>query len=240
MRLSGRQPGQATRGIAPLTTSPIFMRLARGLPPLVYPPARARREEYHLCPPIPFLRARPGAQAGAYSPSSCGVASITSTGPLGNCCTATPASTNPAGSCRSPAKPAAPRAARPAPRSTGRHLPAHPSRAEWRQGNPGYRREAPVRLRHPYRTLLRTRSTPTVRKAPGYCDAIPAGETRPARTATGCPAPRDTLLTTTGSAIRCARTATTTPAPSCSTPAPPNYGAASSSPCAACWPAGPG
>ena len=83
------------------------------------------------------------------------------------------------------------------------------------------------------------RSTPAARKTAGYCDAIPAAESRPARTAAGCPAPRNTLLTTTSSGILSARTATTTPAQSCSTPALPSYGGGSPSPCAAPWPAAP-
>jgi hypothetical protein len=48
--------------------------------------------------------------------------------------------------------------------------------------------------------------------------------------ASACPARRSTPETTTRSANRCARTATTTPARSCSTPAPPSCGADSPSP----------
>jgi len=59
-----------------------------------------------------------------------------------------------------------------------------------------------------------------------------AGRARPARTASASPAATSTTTATTGSASRCAGTATTTPARSCSTPAPPNCGAGSSSPCA--------
>jgi hypothetical protein len=47
-----------------------------------------------------------------------------------------------------------------------------------------------------------------------------------------CPAARSTPAMTAGTMSRCARTATTTPARSCSTPAPPNCGVASPSPCA--------
>jgi len=67
-----------------------------------------------------------------------------------------------------------------------------------------------------------------------------AGKARHVRTASGCPAARSTPGMTTGLASRCARTATTTPARSCSMPAPPNCGAASSSPCDGPWPARPG
>ena len=53
-RLSGRQPGQASRGIAPLIiTHPILLHLAQVCLRSSTPPARARREEYHRCPPFP-------------------------------------------------------------------------------------------------------------------------------------------------------------------------------------------
>jgi len=67
--------------------------------------------------------------------------------------------------------------------------------------------------------------------------AARADEAGSVRTASACPAPRSTLPMTTGSASRCARTAMTTPARCCSTPTPPNYGAASPSPSAGPWPA---
>ncbi len=54
----------------------------------------------------------------------------------------------------------------------------------------------------------------------------------PARTAAGCPAARSMPGMTTGSASRCARTATTTPGRFCSMPALPNCGAGSRSPSA--------
>ncbi len=68
----------------------------------------------------------------------------------------------------------------------------------------------------------------------------PRRKRQPARTAGRSPAPNATPQTIPGSANRSARTATTTPARSCSTPAPPNSGAASPSPCAAPSPARPG
>jgi hypothetical protein len=57
------------------------------------PPARARREEHHLCLPTPSPRARLGAQAGVCNLCCCVAASITSTAPPGNCSIATPPST---------------------------------------------------------------------------------------------------------------------------------------------------
>ena len=47
------------------------------------PPARARREEYHLCPPPPSPQARSGTPADACNPSCCVAASITSTASTG-------------------------------------------------------------------------------------------------------------------------------------------------------------
>ena len=52
-RLSGRQPGQASRGIAPLIiTHPILPHLATGLPPLVHP---ARKGPTRGAPPLTIL-----------------------------------------------------------------------------------------------------------------------------------------------------------------------------------------
>ena len=42
----------------------------------------------------------------------------------------------------------------------GRHLPAHPCRTDRRQGHPGLRGQASVRLHHPDRTLIRPRPRP--------------------------------------------------------------------------------
>src|SRR5262249_31080414 len=68
----------------------------------------------------------------------------------------------------------------------------------------------------------------------------PVGIAASALTGAACPEPRDTAGTTLCSVSRCAPTATTTPARSCSTPAPPNCGAASPSPSAEPSPARPG
>src|SRR5262249_24592827 len=106
-----------------------LLSLAAGLPPLVHPPATARREEYHLCPLIP-PQALPGIGGGACNRFCCAAASTISTVPPANCPPATPPSTSPAESCRRRARPAAPPSVRPAPRSTGR-TPTSSSAPGW-------------------------------------------------------------------------------------------------------------
>ena len=69
-------------------------------------PARARREEHRLCPSSLPSQATPETRAGACNRFCCAAASITSTAPPGNCCTAIRPSTNPAASCRLRARPA--------------------------------------------------------------------------------------------------------------------------------------
>ena len=71
------------------------------------------------------------------------------------------------------------------------------------------------------------------------CPAAPAATPTPAaaRTAGTSPAPPATATTIPGSASRCARTATTTPPPSCSTPTPGTCGAGSPPTCPASSPA---
>jgi hypothetical protein len=97
-RLSGRQPGQATRGTAPLISEPESLCAWRQVCLRSSTTARkGRREEYRLCPPTPSLQASPGTLAGACNRSCCAAASTTSTGPPANCCTATPPSTSPGG-----------------------------------------------------------------------------------------------------------------------------------------------
>src|SRR5215475_14717963 len=93
-----------------------WLGLASARPP---PPARARREEYRLCPLPPSPRAALGTRVAACNRFCCVAASITSTAPPENCCTATPPSTSPAGPCPSRARLAAPPSVRPVPRSTG-------------------------------------------------------------------------------------------------------------------------
>src|SRR5215471_4272889 len=118
--LSGRSPEPGHCGIAPLINElNRLISLAAGLPPLVHPPARARREEYYLCPPI-HLQALPGTREDACNRFCCAAASTTLTGPPANCSTVTPPSTSPAVSCRSRVRPAARPSARPVLRSTGR------------------------------------------------------------------------------------------------------------------------
>src|SRR5205085_1972338 len=63
----------------------------------------------------------------------------------------------------------------------------------------------------------------------------PRRKDRPARTGSVCPAVTSTTAAITGSASRCARTATTTPGRCCSMPALPSCGAGSPSPCAGPW-----
>ena len=121
-----------------------------------------------------------------------------------------------------------------------RHLPAHPGRADRRQGHPRHRRRPPVRLRHADRAVVRPGPRPPGERRPGArLPTAPEGQDLPARHR---PVLRREAFagTTTGSASRCARTATTTPGRSCSTPAPPNCGAGSPSPSAGPWPARPG
>lgn len=60
----------------------------------------------------------------------------------------------------------------------------------------------------------------------------PRRKDKTCRTASACPARRSTPGRTTGLASRSVQTATTTPGRCCSTPAPPNCGAGSPSPCA--------
>ena len=68
----------------------------------------------------------------------------------------------------------------------------------------------------------------------------PRGQPGPARTAAPVVHADATAATMRCSASHSAQAATTTPARSCSTPAPPNYGGGSPSPCAAPSPARPG
>ena len=97
---------------------------------------------------------------------------------------------------------------------------------------------------HPcvFATLTAPRSarcTPAACAARPCCPAAPAATppTAAARTAATSPAPPATPTMTPGSASPCARTATTTTPPSCSTPTPPTCGAGSPPTCPATWPA---
>ncbi len=71
MSLSGRQPGQAICGRAPLISRTDTYTPGCGLPPLVHPPARARREEYRLCPSPPPPQTPFGTSADVCNPSCC-------------------------------------------------------------------------------------------------------------------------------------------------------------------------
>ena len=87
-----------------------------------------------------------------------------------------------------------------------------------------------MRVRHLHRALVRPRAHPVVTGRWQGCPlpAPPQGRTT-ARTAGGSPAASGTTKTTPAWASRCARTATTTPPPSCGTPTPPSCGGAPSS-----------
>jgi hypothetical protein len=155
--LSGRQPGQASRGIAPLImTHPILLHLAwvclrsstparkgatRGVPPLpILPlPAGTVRQAGGCIQPRPATRPRRSHRRRHRG-------------------TAAPLFDRPrarwslAGRVQDPPR---------LPLSTMRrgvqrlHLSAHPRRAVWRQGCPRKCRRPPVRVHHPHRTLLR-------------------------------------------------------------------------------------
>ena len=166
-RLSGRRlwPGQMRHSTADQRTRYFcaWLGLASARPP---PPARARREEYRLCPPPPSLQAPPGTLAGACNRFCCVAASITSTAPPGNCCTATPPSTSPAESCPSRARLAAPPSVRPVPRSTGPTPTSYPCRAEWRQGHSRDRRHPSVCVHHADRAIVRPCPRPPGERRP--------------------------------------------------------------------------
>ena len=79
------------------------------------------------------------------------------------------------------------------------------------KGIPATVADHPVRVRHADRAVVRPGPRPPGEGRPGPGLPTRAGRARPARTASACPAARSTPGTTTGSASRCARTATTTP-----------------------------
>ena len=135
---------------------------------------------------------------------------------------------------RGPPRLGLPRLRRDLPR---RHLPAHPRRAHRRQRHPRVGAHPPVRVRHLHRPLLRPRPhPPSAARRPGR-PLPPPPQGRPAaRTGGGCPAASATKTPTPAWAGRCARTATTTPPPSCGTPTPPSCGGAPPSPSAASSP----
>ena len=63
-----------------------------------------------------------------------------------------------------------------------RHLPAHPRRADRRQGHPCHRRGPPVRLRHANRAVVRPGPRPTGARRPGPgLPTAPEGQDLPAR-----------------------------------------------------------
>ena len=59
----------------------------------------------------------------------------------------------------------------------GRHLPAHPGRADRRQRRPRRGRPPPMRVRHPHRTVVRPRPRPARAGRPGT--GLPSAPERP-------------------------------------------------------------
>ena len=172
-RLSGRQPGQASRGIAPLIitpdTSALGHRSASARPP--------RREEHHLdhrSPPRWYRPAgrrvhpaRPAARPRrSHRRRHRGTAAPLFDRPR--------ARRGPAGRLQDPPR-------LPLPTVCGgvqrRYLPAHPRRAVWRQRCPRHCRHPSMRVHHPDRTVLRPGSPVPGERWPAF--EMPPATARP-------------------------------------------------------------